>query len=92
MNVALFLNRKYILIHRNTPSHEIVLIEKIIKFYYNKILVKSYTSITVEEFLGIQSITNNNWSFFNIILIKMKNNNYNIHVYLEIYLVIYLEN
>jgi hypothetical protein len=53
MNVALFLNSKYILIHRNTPLHEIVLIEKIIKLYYNKILVKSYTSITVEEFYGI---------------------------------------
>jgi hypothetical protein len=32
MNVALFLNRKDILKHRNTPLHEIVLIEIIIKF------------------------------------------------------------
>jgi hypothetical protein len=32
MNVALFLNRKYILIHRIMPLDEIVLIEKIIKF------------------------------------------------------------
>jgi hypothetical protein len=41
--------------------------------------------LPVKEFLGILSITNNNWSFFNIILIKMKNNNKNILVYLEFY-------
>jgi hypothetical protein len=40
--------------------------------------------LPVKEFLGILSITNNNWSFFNIILIKMKNNNNNILVYLKI--------
>jgi hypothetical protein len=32
MNVALFLNRIYILIHRTTPLHDMVDIEKIKKF------------------------------------------------------------
>jgi hypothetical protein len=48
-------------------------------------MLKVIQVLPVKEFLGILSITNKNWSFFNIILIKMKNNNNNILVYLEIY-------